>query len=178
MLTFEPIWIGLLFAGGPVDDPGLDLRAVRRLPGYEVGVLVRGPLRKPQLTLFSDPSMPQTQIASMLLVGRSLDQLGPGSRQALTASSADVATQGGALLAGQIGRYVGLDEVTLQEDADRDTSLVLGKFLSPRLYVSYGISLTDSINTLKLRYTIGDRWMISAEAGKEAAADIEFVIDR
>ncbi|MFZ8885489.1 MAG: translocation/assembly module TamB domain-containing protein [Steroidobacteraceae bacterium] len=168
----------LLFAGGPVDDPGLDLRAVRRLPGYEVGVLVRGPLRKPQLTLFSDPSMPQTQIASMLLVGRSLDQLGPGSRQALTASSADVATQGGALLAGQIGRYVGLDEVTLQEDADRDTSLVLGKFLSPRLYVSYGISLTDSINTLKLRYTIGDRWMISAEAGKEAAADIEFVIDR
>lgn len=168
----------LLFAGGPVDDPGLDLRAVRRLPGYEVGVLVRGPLRKPQLTLFSDPSLPQTQIASMLVVGRSLDQLGPGSRQALTGSSADVATQGGALLAGQIGRYVGLDEVTLQEDADRDTSLVLGKFLSPRLYVSYGISLTDSINTLKLRYTIGDRWMISAEAGKEAAADIEFVIDR
>ncbi len=168
----------LMFAGGPVDDPGLDLRAVRRLPGYEVGVMVRGPLRKPQLTLFSDPSMPQTQIASMLLVGRSLDQLGPGSRQALSASSADVATQGGALLAGQIGRYVGLDEVTVQEDADRDTSLVLGKFLSPRLYVSYGISLTDSINTLKMRYTIGDRWVISAEAGKEAAADIEFVIDR
>lgn len=168
----------LLFAGGPVDDPGLDLRAVRKLPGYEVGVLVRGPLRRPQLTLFSDPSMPQTQIASMLVVGRSLDQLGPGSRQALTASSTDVATQGGALLAGQLGRYIGLDEVSLQEDADRDTSLVLGKFLSPRLYVSYGISLTDSINTLKLRYTIGDRWMISAEAGKEAAADIEFVIDR
>ncbi len=55
---------------------------------------------------------------------------------------------------------------------------MLGKFLSPRLYVSYGISLVDQINTLKLRYTIGDRWVIAAESGAEAAADIEYRIAR
>jgi hypothetical protein len=36
----------------------------------------------------------------------------------------------------------------------------------------------DEINTLKLRYTIGDRWVISLEAGSESAADIEYRIDR
>ena len=43
---------------------------------------------------------------------------------------------------------------------------MIGKYLSPRLYVSYGISLVDEINTLKLRYTISDRWVISAESGR------------
>ncbi|HEY5560119.1 MAG TPA: translocation/assembly module TamB domain-containing protein [Steroidobacteraceae bacterium] len=168
----------LLFTGGPVTDPGVDLRASRKLPGYTVGVIVRGRLRRPQLTLFSTPSLPQAQIASLLIVGRSLDSLQSEDRASLESESASVAAQGGALLAGQLGRYVGLDDVGLSEDQDAGAALVLGKFLSPRLYVSYGISLVDQINTLKLRYTIGDRWVIAAESGAEAAADIEYRIER
>ncbi|MEX1994389.1 MAG: translocation/assembly module TamB domain-containing protein [Steroidobacteraceae bacterium] len=167
----------LLFTGGPATDPGVDLRASRKLPGYTVGVIVRGRLRRPQLTLFSEPSLPQAQIASLLIVGRSLDSLQGSDRDDLESGSAGLAAQGGALLAGQLGRYVGLDEVGLSQDADAGTALVLGKFLSPRLYISYGISLVDEINTLKLRYTIGDRWVISAESGREAAADIEYRIE-
>jgi translocation and assembly module TamB len=82
------------------------------------------------------------------------------------------------LLAGQLGRYIGLDEVSLQTDTSYDASLIIGKFLSPRLYVSYGISLTDAINTFKARYTIGDDWVVSAEAGEETAVDVEYTIDR
>ena len=163
----------LLFTGGPVTDPGVDLRASRELPGYTVGVIARGPLRRPQLTLFSEPSLPQAQIASMLIVGRSSIQGDPGA----TDGDVSASEQGGAFLAGQLGRYVGLDDVGLTQDADAGSQLVLGKYLSPRLYVSYGISLVDAINTLKLRYTIGDRWVISAESGQESAADIEYRIE-
>lgn len=162
----------LLFAGGPITDPGVDLRAMRELPGYKVGVIARGPLRRPQLTLFSEPSLPQAQIASMLIVGRSSIQGDPGAESDLTTTQ-----QGGAFLAGQVGKYVGLDDVGVIQGADSGSELVLGKYLSPRLYVSYGISLVDEINTLKLRYTIGDRWVISAESGKESAADIEYRIE-
>jgi translocation and assembly module TamB len=163
----------LLFTGGPVTDPGVDLRASRELPGYTVGVIARGPLRRPQLTLFSEPSLPQAQIASMLIVGRSNIQGDPGAAD----GGASASEQGGAFLAGQLGRYVGLDDVGLTQDVDEGSQLVLGKYLSPRLYVSYGISLVDAINTLKLRYTIGDRWVISAESGQESAADIEYRIE-
>jgi translocation and assembly module TamB len=55
---------------------------------------------------------------------------------------------------------------------------VLGKFLSPRLFISYGISLTESINTLKLRYTISDRWTVKSESGEDQSADLEFTIER
>ena len=163
----------LLFTGGPITDPGVDLRAIRELPGYEVGVIARGPLRRPQLTLVSEPGLPQHQIASMLLVGRSDIQEDPGSAD----DSVGMTEQGGAMLAGQLGEYVGLDEVGLTQDADTGAELVIGKYLSPRFYISYGISLVEEINTLKLRYTIGDRWTISAESGDENAADIEYRIE-
>ena len=163
----------LLFTGGPVTDPGIDLRATRKLPGYKVGVIARGPLRRPQLTLFSEPSLPQAQIASMLIVGSSSIQGDPGAED----GGVNASEQGGAFLAGQLGKYVGLDDVGLIQDSDTGSALVLGKYLSPRLYVSYGISLVDEINTLKLRYTIGDRWVISAESGQESAADIEYRIE-
>jgi len=164
----------LLFTGGPVTDPAVDLRATRELPGYTVGVIARGPLRRPQLTLFSEPSLPQAQIASMLIVGRSNIQGDPGAAD----SELSATERGGALLAGQLGKYVGLDDVGLIEDSEEGSELVLGKYLSPRLYVSYGISLVDEINTLKLRYTIGDQWVISAESGQESAADIEYRIEK
>jgi len=163
----------LVFTGGPVSDPGVDLRATRELPGYKVGVIARGPLRKPQLSLFSEPSLPQSQIASMLIVGRSSIQSDPGA-----AESGPTATEeGGAFLAGQLGKYVGIDDVGVTQDAETGTELVIGKYLSPRLYVSYGISLVEEINTLKLRYTIGDRWTVSAESGLEQALDIEYRIE-
>ena len=163
----------LIFTGGPLTDPAVDLRASRELPGYKVGVIARGPLRRPQLTLFSEPSLPQAQIASMLIVGRSSIQGDPGAADDGVSATA----QGGAFLAGQLGKYVGLDDIGLTEDAETGSEIVLGKYLSPRLYVSYGISLVDEINTLKLRYTIGDRWVISAESGEESAADIEYRIE-
>ncbi len=168
----------LLFAGGPAADPGVDLRASKAVPGYEVGVIARGRLRKPQLTLYSNPSLPQTQIASLLLVGQTLDSLQSRDRAALGSSRSELVTQGGGVLAGQLGRYLGLDEVSVQTDADYDASVVLGKFLSPRLYVSYGISLTEAINTFKLRYTIGDRWVLTGESGEAASADVLFTIER
>jgi translocation and assembly module TamB len=163
----------LLFTGGPVSDPGVDLRATRDLPGYEVGVIARGPLRRPQLTLFSEPSLPQYQIASMLIVGRTSIQ-GDGEGEF---DSSDVTEGGGAFLAGQLGKYVGLDEVGVTQDADTGTELVIGKYLTPRLFVSYGISLVEEINTLKLRYTLDDRWTLSAESGIESAADVEYRIE-
>ncbi len=162
----------LLFTGGLVTDPGVDLRATRELPGYEVGVIARGRLRRPQLTLFSVPSLPQSQIAAMLIVGRTSIQ-----REAGDAEAPDLEEQGGALLAGQLGKYVGLDDVGVTQDPTAGESLVLGKYFSPRLYVSYGISLVDEINTLKLRYTISDRWVISAESGSQSAIDVEYRIE-
>jgi translocation and assembly module TamB len=55
---------------------------------------------------------------------------------------------------------------------------VLGKYLSPKLFISYGISVAESINTIKARYTLNEKWSVRAEAGLDQSADIEYRIER
>ena len=177
----------LIFTGGPIDDPGIDVRAVKQFPDVTAGVNVRGTLLQPHMTFFSDPPLPQSQVVSLILAGGSLESAqtrttgnsgaggvgGPGSG----AGGAALA-QGAAILGQQLGSHVGIEDVSLESDITNETSLVLGRYLSPRLYVSYGISLTQQLNTLKLRYTLGDHWTVKTEVGQARGADLVYSIDK
>jgi translocation and assembly module TamB len=171
----------LLFSNGLMGDPGLDLRAVKKFPDITAGVNVRGTLRQPRMTFFSDPEVAQSQIVSLLLAGGSLESVqntstttDPTARS--SASRADL-MQGGAILAQQIGGRYDI-EAGVEQDLDNETSLVLGRYLSPRLYVSYGVGLAEAINTLKMRYTVGDHWTVKTEAGTQRSADLVYTIER
>jgi len=167
----------LIFTGGPIDDPGIDLRAIKTFPDVTAGVNVRGTLLRPRISFFSDPPLPQSQIVSLILAGGSLESAqrssaGPGGG----AGSAALA-QGGAILAQQLGSHVGVEDVSLESDIGNESSLVLGRYLSPRLYVSYGISLTQQLNTFKARYTLGDHWTVRIEMGQAYGADLVYAIE-
>ena len=166
----------LIFSNGPLGDPGIDLRAEKEFPDVVAGVNVRGTLRAPRMTFYSEPSIPQSQIASLILAGGSLESV--QGNAGTGAARNDLIAQGGAILAQRFGSRVGIEDVSIESDLSNETSLVLGKYLSPRLYVSYGISLAEAINTLKLRYTIGDNWTVKTESGKEQSADIVYTIQR
>ena len=168
----------LLFSGGPLGDPGVDLRAVKQQPELLVGVNVRGTLRAPRLSFFSEPPLTQNQIASILVTGRTLDSIQDEGNTDVSQTREQLLAQGGALIAGRLGEQLGLENLTVGTDSENPASLVLGTYLSPRLYVSYGISLTESINTFKLRYTLGDRWTIKTEAGENTSADLVYTIER
>jgi translocation and assembly module TamB len=166
----------LIFNNGPMGDPGIDLRAQKVFPDVTAGVNVRGSLRAPRMTFFSEPAIPQSQIASLILAGGSLESVQSSSTPG--AARNDLLAQGGAILAQQFGSRVGIQDVSLESNsfAQNQTSLVLGRYLSPHIYISYGISLAEALNTLKLRYTIGDNWTIKTEAGQERSADIVFTV--
>ena len=170
----------LLFNNGPLSDPAIDLRAIKKFPDITAGVNVRGTLRSPRMTFFSDPAVAQAQIVSLLLAGGSLETVQNTSDGATRSNSAraNLLLQGSALLFQQFGGKVGLDDVSVESNLNNDTSLVLGRYLSPRLYISYGIGLVEQINTVKMRYTIGDHWTIKTEAGTARSADLVYTIER
>jgi translocation and assembly module TamB len=169
----------LIFNGGLLADPAIDIRAVKVYPDVKAGVNVRGSLREPRLTFFSEPSIPQSQIVSLILAGgglQSVQDQGRGSGS--NAGSQEAAGQAAAILASQLGNRLGIPDISVESDLSNETSLVLGKYLSPRLYVSYGVSLTEVISTFKMRYTLDDHWTVKTEAGKERAADLVFTIEK
>ena len=168
----------LIFTGGPIDNPGIDLRAIKEFPDVKAGVNVRGTLLQPHMTFFSDPSLPQSQIVSLILAGGSLESAQNRTTGNSGAGGAALA-QGAAILGQQLGSRVGIPDVSLETDPiANETSLVLGRYLSPRLYVSYGVSLTEQFNTFKLRYTLGDHWTVRTELGTASGADLVYSIDK
>lgn len=178
----------LRFNNGPLNDPSVDIRAQKIFTATErgeltngiqreitAGVNVRGTLRAPRMTLFSEPALSQSQIAAVI-VGGSLESVQDSTRPG--AARNDLLGQVGAIAGQQFGSRVGLDDVGLESNLDNDTSLVLGKYLSDRIYVSYGISLAEAINTLKVRFTLTKRWTVKTEAGKARSADIVYTIQK
>lgn len=171
----------LLFGGGLINDPGLDVRATKVFPEVKAGVNVRGTLREPRMTFFSEPSLPQSQIVSLVLAGGAGDVGAAGASG--TAVGRDVLlAQGSALLAQQLGqrlgRRIGIEDIGIEQNLSNETSLVFGKYLSSRLYISYGISLAEAINTIKMRYSFNDRWTLRTEAGQESSADLVYTVEK
>ncbi|MDA3868660.1 MAG: translocation/assembly module TamB domain-containing protein [Gammaproteobacteria bacterium] len=169
----------LVFTGGSLTNPGLDMRAVRKVDAVTAGIRVRGSLRQPQLELFSTPAMGQTDILSYLMLGGPIDSAS-GEQGAMMAQAAlALSLSGGDQLARTLGDRFGLDEMRVESSATGDqASLVVGRYLSPRLYISYGVGLIESFNTLMLRYRISSKWHIKVESGEYHGADIIYTIER
>ncbi|SCY50983.1 translocation/assembly module TamB domain-containing protein [Thiohalorhabdus denitrificans] len=177
----------LVFGGGPVSSPGLEVRAVRTpRPDITVGVEAKGPLREPEFSLFSEPGMSQTEQLSWLVLGRPLDQASRGEQSALSQAAILLGRKGGQFLAETIGEDLGLDEVSLEaqetttEEGEQteEAALVLGKYLSPRLYVSYGIGLFDSANTFRMTYTLARHWrLVTESSAQETGGDLFYTIE-
>ncbi len=169
----------LLFAGGPIDDPGLDVRALRRTGELESGVDVRGSLREPRMELFSSPSLDQTDALSYLVLGRPSDQVTGNEGQMLYDAALSLGLTGGGLLAQQIGSTFGIEDIEIEGgSAADDATVFIGKYLSPRLYVSYGIGLFDPVSTFRMRYQLSSKWLVQTEYGFESGGDLIYRIER
>ncbi|MEA3467443.1 MAG: translocation/assembly module TamB domain-containing protein, partial [Thermodesulfobacteriota bacterium] len=64
------------FPGGPLTQPGINLRATRTVGKTVAGISAIGPARKPRLTTFSNPPMSESQVISYLLTGSAPDDMG------------------------------------------------------------------------------------------------------
>lgn len=177
-----------IYNGGDISNPGLNLRVKRDINSgatarnVSVGAQVGGTLVQPDFRLFSTPAMPDTEILSYLLVGRSMQ-----SATARTSSS-DLELQALLMLGAKgteaLGKSVqetfGFDEFGLDSDsATRETSFYIGKYLSPKLYVKYGIGLLDTTNTFLIRYQLTERLLIESMTSASAqGGDIFYTLEK
>jgi translocation and assembly module TamB len=185
-LTIDPG--RFVFGGGAIDDPGLDVRAYRGLTSQQnvmtasgeiVGVNLRGTLRRPALTVFSNPPMSESEIMSYLMFGRPMST-GSGSEQSALASAASlIAMQQGTEMAGGLGKRFALDDAYLESGSEaKETSFVAGKYLSAKLYVSYAAGLFENTNTFRVRYSLTNSWTLQAESGDASSTDILYRFER
>ncbi len=176
----------LLFSSSPLDNPGLDLRVVRQssesaFTGTPVtaGAQIGGTLKDPKLTLFSTPKLPNSSILSYLLFGRAPQGNGAGGESALLYKAANALGFGGGSLTKSLSDTFGLDSLQLESgEGSKTTSLMLGKYLSPDLYVGYGIGLFDTVNTFNVKYRLSKRLVFESNSSTSGmGADLIYTLE-
>jgi len=202
----------LLFVGGLLTNPGLDIRAEREVniqtskdisliggitsqstvPGL-VWVHIQGTINKPQMVLFSDPPVSEADRLSYLVLGIPSTNT-TGSQGALLINAfSELSSSMGFLqtknLLNQLSHATGIDTIEIESSATRvdpetstsqtQTSLVLGKALTPRLRVRYSIGLLDPINIFTLRFQLTNHLLLQAETSSvgQSGGDLLYQIE-
>lgn len=169
----------LMFFGGPLDNPGLDVRAVRKVEEVTAGLLVRGTLKSPEVSIFSEPAMGETDALSYLVLGRPASQATRAESQEMYGAAAALGLLGGSLLGNQFGKRFGIDDVRIESGGGfGGGALVIRHYLSPKLYVSYGMGLFESLNVFIVRYQLSKLWAVQAESGTQSSGDIIYTLER
>ena len=168
----------LLYASTPLDNPRLRIEATRTVDEVVAGLRIRGSAQSPELTVFSDPPMGQANALSYIVAGKPLDDIGSGSGEgdAVQAATRSLGAAAGGLLAKNVGRRLGADELSVKDDEMiGGAALTVGQYLSPRVYLSYGVGLFEPGEVITLRYKLSKDLSVQAQRGPEdTRAGIEY----
>jgi translocation and assembly module TamB len=192
---------GIVTFQGPLENPALNVLAVRTGLPVEVGVAIGGTALKPLVRLHSDPAMSDVERLNWLVLGRPPGGSGDGfaqERALLTAAAS-------ALFAGQsdsasanLMRSLGIDEISLRPGQDsssilpretvagtlRSTSgttaasefVAIGKRINDDLYLTFEQALSGAAYYVALNYQLTRRLSLIARAGSTNALDLVYSI--
>ena len=193
----------LFYAGGPINRPTLDVLALRTIGEVKAGVTVGGVLQEPVVRLYSIPSMGDADILSYIVLGHPLGGVSTPSQTDLLAQAAGalLSSSQATDLRGEIKNRLGLSTLGFETSSGATTGgigykpiatsppgaaqpvtaseslLTVGKYLTPKLYLSYGRALFSGGNLFRLRYDVSKHWQVETQTGTESGGDIFFTVE-
>lgn len=166
----------LLFAG-PVDQPYLDIEAIRQTDDVIAGIRLSGSAEQPTTTVFSEPAMSQEQALSYLVLGRPLSTNGEDSNMVAQAALA-LGLAGGSSTAGKLASGLGIRDFDLDTSGSGDkTAVVASGKITDKLSLRYGVGVFEPANTLTLRYLLSKKVYLEVAGGVASSLDIFYKRD-
>ena len=170
---------GLIRFNGPIDNPTLDILAIRPNLSQRVGVQILGTALLPRVRLYAEPDLPDAEKLSWLVLGRSSASGGAEAALLQQAALALLGSRGGTGSGGLAGA-LGLDELSYGASsatgATGQNAITLGKRFSDNFYAAYERSISGAVGTLFIFYDLSKRFTIRAEAGQQSAIDLIYTV--
>jgi len=115
----------------------LDLTATRDDPTLTAEVRIRGTAARPEISLTSTPTLPNDEVLSQVLFGRTASQLSPLEAAQLASALSSLAGGGGFDVIGNLRTFAGLDRLALGggDAASGAVSISGGKYLTDNVYL-------------------------------------------
>jgi translocation and assembly module TamB len=166
----------LLFAG-PLDQPYLDIEAIRQTDDVIAGIRLSGSAEQPTTQIFSEPALSQEQALSYLVLGRPLSTDG-GDNNMLAQAALGLGLMGSAGVTGGLAKNLGIQDFQLDTQGSGDqTAVVASGNISEKLSLRYGVGVFEPANTIALRYKLSKKVYLEAAGGVASSLDIFYKRD-
>mgnify|MGYP001202632118 CR=1 FL=1 len=171
----------LLF-DGPLDNPALDILAMRANLPVDVGVELTGSVRVPRVRLVSRPAMSDGEKLAWLITGHGLDRSSGADISAISAASSLLFGVNERPYATTIARQLGIDDVSFRSQTAIGTGgqsvanpvVAFNKRLNDRLSLVYEQGITVATNVLRLEYNLTQSITLRAETGTASGLGIAY----
>jgi autotransporter translocation and assembly factor TamB len=164
------------FVGTPQINPAIDVTGTRLIPntGVEARVRITGTARTPVLALSSNPPLEESDILSLIVFNRPVNELGTGERSSLAATAGGIAT---GFLAAPLGESIGkaldldLFEITTSgEEGDLQAGVTVGQQIGDRAFFKLRQQFGErNISEFLIEYQLTDFLRLQATAAPEAS---------
>jgi outer membrane protein assembly complex protein YaeT len=161
--------------------PSFDLRLNTRASDYDVTVSVTGAIGNTETNLTSTPSLPEPDIMSLLVTGRTLDDMrGEGLDVAREQVLSTLAGRVGSTLGRGLRQATGFSEVRIEpiliaNEADPSARLTVGQNLTNNTKIVYSTNLADSNDQIwVLEYDLTRRFQARAVWQEDDTARFDF----
>jgi translocation and assembly module TamB len=166
----------LLFAG-PIDQPYLDIEAIRQTDDVIAGIRLSGSAEQPTTQIFSEPAMSQEQALSYLVLGRPLASNGEDNNM-LAQAALGLGLMGSSGVTSGLAKNLGIQDFQLDtEGSGNATSVVASGNISEKLSLRYGVGVFEPANTIALRYKLSKKVYLEAAGGVASSLDIFYKRD-
>lgn len=165
---------------GAVNKPLLDIEAEKDVQGQTVGVRVKGDPNNPNIVVFNNAGLTEQQALNALVTGRLNAASGTNAAgfrsevdSTLAAAGLSYGLSGTRGLTNEVGRAFGLQSLTVDAaGSNDDTKVNITGYITPDLYIRYGIGVFTPVNKLSLRYQVSRRVYVEASSALEKAIDV------
>jgi translocation and assembly module TamB len=167
---------GRFVFNGPVDNPWLEVEAIRVSNSKQVTAILRltGSLQKPETRISSEPALPESEALAYLITGRPLSQVSKSESNLL----ASAALSFGGTQASWIADKLGINEFEVQEgETLHDTLVSVGQYLTPDFYVGAKMGLFNKQAAMVLKHKLIDGINVETQAGTSQRVKLNYEIN-
>ncbi len=140
---------------------------------------MNGTLKNMSSQLFSTPALQDNDIIAVMVTGKPFSQIGAQDSDAMLGAVARLGINQSQGLTNQIRDKLGLDSLTFEDtDNINNSVLMVGKYLTPSIFVRYGVGLFDSQPKIAVDYTLSERIKLQAESGEFQSLDVTYTVEK
>jgi translocation and assembly module TamB len=137
---------------------------------------ITGDVRKPSITLTSEPTLPSDEVLSQLLFGQEIAKISPLQALELASSLNTMLGKGNMDMFGKTKSILGVDQLEVKQSTENNTeesTVSVGKYLTGSFYIEVekGLGPTSS-DKASVKWDITPNLSLETEVGEDATTGV------